>query len=1382
MLSTQWAFVRYSPLLSTIQNEGLVLSSGTIRCGFFGKESLFGFCFLMHIHSDLSLPQFEHASIDPPSYSPQKSSFEEKKHNFSITNKSLETLRSQESPCSTTFPVSDRKDALLNIPTVVDDEFQHTEELAGVSSWSDFFYLFHFSDIPLIFGTLIFTCLSAALEPLMTWTTGKVFDALSQYATSQITLGKMISLINFNCLLITIFGLASCVFSFGVRFLWQYLSAIAGKRARSLCFHVLSSKSSTFYSLTESKSGLVNSVDRCIQFYEKSISLPMFHIAENLAISLSCLIISFRYSWSLTLVVLASYPIIILVVGFINSFLSSAYEKDRKSSEKAASILEKSISAIQTVIFHSMQDTEYRYFADACSTSSKSFLRFSFLDAFQGGVSQFFLYSVFFQGLWFGNHLATTKRVNVGQVVTVFGSCLSVASSLQQILPAIPDLIKGKFSSHFIKTLCESHDPIEAAKRSAAKIKSISFERGFRFDNVSFAYPSRDENLFSLINVSVFIPFGELVHIIGPSGSGKSTFISLLLRYFSPTYGNIYLDDFPLEEIDEHVLGSTITLVCQQPVIFDMTIRENIIMRNENASESDFEEVCRLALVDEFALTFDQSYDTPCKEASLSGGQQQRIALARALLRDTEILILDEPTSALDPITKNLVMDAIRAHRKGKTTLVITHDMSQINNDELVLVIDKGHLIQRCARKELVLFEDFENNVSIDEKVLKEEADNPFILPNEESLLEKYWINYNESFSQLSRESLFTSLESPFTDIESPTIVSRRKIVEQRKLRMEKEAFQETNVDQTFHLFDDKEHACSLTLIFKSIWKVKKLRWFFLLGLLTSLIQGASVPIFAYVISKCLNLFMQIDPSIGVAFWSSMVLVVAAGSGASYFFSHYIFSISAKIWCDHYRLLAVKVLFTQDQAWFDQIENYPLVLSKILVNNISDMRNMISSLIEEVFIAFTMAIIGIAWSFATGWRLAAVLVAVSPILCLTSRMFSYIYVSTERMCQDVVISTTSILHKTIVNLDTIKGYSVLSFFRENHKNSLRKSWEAFKRRAFWTSLGFAINNSLLYFVRALLFYCSSIFISKEFYSVEQMVQVLSLATFTLLMASTCIMSLPNVSASRIATSRVLKLSSLKPGNLHKSGYLKFPLVGKIEFDGVSFAYPDSERNHLALNNVSLSIEAREKVAIVGISGSGKSTLVELLRKTYPSEDIYIDGYPLTNIDTNWLLKKVAIVDQKPHLLGSTILESLLYGVDRDINSVMDVLDKTYMTEVIQNLPNGLDTPLLEFSKNFSGGQIQRLAFARALLRNPRLLILDECTSALDSKSSLLLEKTIQSLSCTVLIITHQPSLMKLADRIIVMDSGIVKESGSFDELMNRHTHFWKLIHRGEWIE
>jgi len=222
------------------------------------------------------------------------------------------------------------------------------------------------------------------------------------------------------------------------------------------------------------------------------------------------------------------------------------------------------------------------------------------------------------------------------------------------------------------------------------------------FSNVSFTYPNTKDAAIKNINIS--IQGGSTVALVGHSGAGKSTIINLIPRFYDPNQGSIFIDQKNITEIKLSSLRKNISLVSQDIILFDDTIRANIAYADLGASDEKIRESCKFAAADEFIENLPQSYETIIGENGirLSGGQKQRISIARAILKDSPIILLDEATSSLDSDSEEKVQNAIINLTKNKTTLVIAHRLSTIIRADKIIVLNKGKIAETGTHNDLL--------------------------------------------------------------------------------------------------------------------------------------------------------------------------------------------------------------------------------------------------------------------------------------------------------------------------------------------------------------------------------------------------------------------------------------------------------------------------------------------------------------------------------------------------------------------------------------------------------------------------------------------------------------------------------------------------------
>ncbi len=291
------------------------------------------------------------------------------------------------------------------------------------------------------------------------------------------------------------------------------------------------------------------------------------------------------------------------------------------------------------------------------------------------------------------------QLLSAGGFVSYLGAILMMMSPVKRLAKVNETLQAGIAGADSIFTTIdetiESQSGTEPLVRAKGKIN---------FDNVSFRYADNEQTKV-LDNISIDVEPGQSIALVGASGSGKSTIVSLLLRFYELKEGEIKLDDISVKNIKLKELRSNFSIVTQDAILFDDTLRNNITYANNGENdESRLKQVCDAAHVSEFLDKLPNGLDTLIGERGtrLSGGQRQRIAIARAFYKNAPILILDEATSALDTHSERLVQQATQALKQGRTTIVIAHRLSTIENADCIYVMDKGRIVESGTNQELI--------------------------------------------------------------------------------------------------------------------------------------------------------------------------------------------------------------------------------------------------------------------------------------------------------------------------------------------------------------------------------------------------------------------------------------------------------------------------------------------------------------------------------------------------------------------------------------------------------------------------------------------------------------------------------------------------------
>jgi len=356
--------------------------------------------------------------------------------------------------------------------------------------------------------------------------------------------------------------------------------------------------------------------------------------------------------------------------------------------------IEESISSIREIVAYNRQDWQLKHYEKKFSDYFKAIMKQGLYTIKILCVSEPFLYGTKLVAILFGGMSVISNKISLGEFVVGF-------TFVDQLVTELGQLFQQALTG---KRLAVSVECIQSVMwQDSTEFGSIDFTgdiESIQFKDVTFSYSPDSAPVLN--NLSMDFPIGKKIAIVGKSGSGKSTIAQLLLRSYSPDKGEIFINGVSVNCYRKQY-SDKISVVFQQPHFIPSSIKENLIFDKEY-NQLDIEKACKEMLCHDFIVGFPNQYETQVGErgATLSGGQKQRLALARAILKNTEVLILDEATSALDTETEFCVQKNIDKLRKGKTTIIIAHRMSTIQNADIIYVLEEGNVVAQGTHERLM--------------------------------------------------------------------------------------------------------------------------------------------------------------------------------------------------------------------------------------------------------------------------------------------------------------------------------------------------------------------------------------------------------------------------------------------------------------------------------------------------------------------------------------------------------------------------------------------------------------------------------------------------------------------------------------------------------
>ncbi len=443
---------------------------------------------------------------------------------------------------------------------------------------------------------------------------------------------------------------------------------------------------------------LIGRVTSDIEAIQSFVTTALLGILTSVLTLLGIIGVMFYLNWRFTLISLSIAPVLFLVVYFFTRRIKKASRDVRKKESELVSIVEEVFSSIRVVKAFAREDYEERRFERQSLENVEMALLARSIKMKLSPIVEVIVATGTCLVLWYGARLVLAGQLTAGALVVFLLYLGKMYKPMRDLSKMTDTVSKAEVGFERIREVLETESGMRdlPGARSAARFKGK-----IEFDKVAFGY---NQDQLILKDVSFEIEPGQVAAFVGPTGGGKSTIISLVARFYDPLSGEVKIDGTNIRNYTMKSLRQQISFVLQETLLFHAPVWQNIAYGRPEANRAEIIHAAKLANAHEFIEEMPEGYDTMVGErgVTLSGGQRQRIAIARAVIRNTPILVLDEPTSGLDATSEQAVFEALDRLMKGKTSIVIAHHLGTIRRAKIIFVVKDNALVERGTHDELL--------------------------------------------------------------------------------------------------------------------------------------------------------------------------------------------------------------------------------------------------------------------------------------------------------------------------------------------------------------------------------------------------------------------------------------------------------------------------------------------------------------------------------------------------------------------------------------------------------------------------------------------------------------------------------------------------------
>jgi ATP-binding cassette, subfamily B, bacterial MsbA len=485
-------------------------------------------------------------------------------------------------------------------------------------------------------------------------------------------------------------------------YLSSYLMTDVGQRVvrdlRNVVFRHMLGQSAAFFT-TQTTGRLMSRLTNDVGQVQRAVSDTIGDVARESLTLIGYLAVLIYYDARLTVVCLTSAPLIVYPLVRLGQRVRRTSRRTQEAQEHMAHVSAEALTGHRIVKAFGAESREAAKFEQSSERFYRTSMRVTSVLSMLPPLMEMIGGVAFATALWIGSQEIATKRLSTGDFVAFITALFLMYAPARKLSRANADLQQSAAAADRIFEILDTHSEVQ---EQPGAVPLPRFSRGIEFRDVHFTYGEGHES--TLRGVTFSVAAGQMLAIVGRSGAGKTTLVNLLPRFYDVTTGAILIDGRDVRDTTLASLRSQIGLVTQETVLFDDTIAANIAYGVSNATQEEIEAAARAAHAHDFIRGLDRGYDTLIGERGqrLSGGQRQRLAIARAILRDSPIMILDEATSSLDAESEALVQDALTALMRNRTSFVIAHRLSTVRRADAIVVLERGRIVECGTHDELM--------------------------------------------------------------------------------------------------------------------------------------------------------------------------------------------------------------------------------------------------------------------------------------------------------------------------------------------------------------------------------------------------------------------------------------------------------------------------------------------------------------------------------------------------------------------------------------------------------------------------------------------------------------------------------------------------------